>query len=316
MVLENAAVDVPTVFGARLARGRRDSADPDPFKDVQVAEYIGEAIHCAQGDTICANSSSARRSADAAADRAGRLQRLPGAVRRASTSPRRSAAAPNAFHNGYQVTDANGNLVDLDGNTLQEPFSAHAGLPGLQPDRDAEPRRAGRHAGGRHPRHLRLHLRPARARRRTRGPAARPHREPATRPAARPRRLVLRRERPALRRGVPEVLRAARRRRHHAGEHAVRDQRRGERPVRGRERRAARPQPTPGRLRRRHRAVQLRRRARSASCRPTSRACSPARPELRHAVRRRAAGRVDLRPRPAGARTTRPSASSNATRRR
>ena len=64
-------------------------------------------------------------------------------------------------------------------------------------------------------------------------------------------------ERAALRRGVPEVLRAPRRRRHHAGEHAVRDQRRGERPVRRRERRPG-DAADPGRLRRRHHAVQLR----------------------------------------------------------
>ena len=89
------------------------------------------------------------------------------------------------------------------------------------------------------------------------------------------------------------------RRRHHAGEHAVRDQRRGERPVRRRERRPG-DAADAGRLRRRHRRRATTRRVRSASCRRTSRACSPARREREHAVRHRAAGRVDLRPRPAG----------------
>ncbi len=37
------------------------------------------------------------------------------------------------FHNGYQVTDANGNLVDLNGNTLQEPFTHTPGFPGFSP---------------------------------------------------------------------------------------------------------------------------------------------------------------------------------------
>ena len=36
-------------------------------------------------------------------------------------------------HNGYPVTDATGNLVDLDGNTLQEPFSHTPGFPGFSP---------------------------------------------------------------------------------------------------------------------------------------------------------------------------------------
>src|SRR5436190_12777224 len=59
MVLENATVDVPTVFGASSAEAAQTAADPDNFKDVEVAQYVGEAIHCAQGDTVCASSSRA-----------------------------------------------------------------------------------------------------------------------------------------------------------------------------------------------------------------------------------------------------------------
>jgi hypothetical protein len=40
---------------------------------------------------------------------------------------------PNVFHHGYRVTDANGNLVDLNGNTIQEPFSHTPGFPGFSP---------------------------------------------------------------------------------------------------------------------------------------------------------------------------------------
>ena len=39
----------------------------------------------------------------------------------------------DVFHNGYRVTDANGDLVDLDGNTLQEPFTHAPGFPGFSP---------------------------------------------------------------------------------------------------------------------------------------------------------------------------------------
>src|SRR5947208_393565 len=44
MVLENAAVDVPTVFGPASAEAAETAANPDPFKDIQLAKYIGEAI--------------------------------------------------------------------------------------------------------------------------------------------------------------------------------------------------------------------------------------------------------------------------------
>ena len=126
---------------------------------MQVAEYVGEAVHCAQGSAICATRS--RPVADELPTEPGGYngyQALFGAKYIAPAI----GGGPNVSHNGYQVTDANGNLVDLDGNTLQEPFTHTPGFPGLQPDGDADARRAGRHAGGRHPGHVRLHLRPAR----------------------------------------------------------------------------------------------------------------------------------------------------------
>ena len=57
MVLENAAVDVPTVFGPNSPEALQTASDPDNFKDVEVAQYVGEAVHCAKGATICADSS-------------------------------------------------------------------------------------------------------------------------------------------------------------------------------------------------------------------------------------------------------------------
>src|SRR3954452_2014855 len=56
MVLENPAVDVPTVFGAGSPEALQTAADPDRFKDVEVAQYVGEAVHCAQGSSICGDS--------------------------------------------------------------------------------------------------------------------------------------------------------------------------------------------------------------------------------------------------------------------
>ncbi|MFL5912820.1 MAG: hypothetical protein ACJ768_19920 [Gaiellaceae bacterium] len=130
MVLENAAVDVPTVFGASSAEAAQTAADHDNFKDVEVAQYVGEALHCAQGDAICASSS---RPVD------DQLPTEPGgyddykALFGAKYIAPAIGGGPNQFHNGYRVTDANGNLVDEDGNTLAEPFTHTPGFPGFSP---------------------------------------------------------------------------------------------------------------------------------------------------------------------------------------
>src|SRR5438270_4334694 len=130
MVLENAAVDVPTVFGASSAEAAQTAADRDNFKDVEVAQYVGEANHCAQGDAVCASSS--RAVADQLPTEPGGYndyQALFGAKYIAPAI----GGGPNHFHNGYQVTDANGNLVDENGNTLAEPFTHTPGFPGFSP---------------------------------------------------------------------------------------------------------------------------------------------------------------------------------------
>ena len=130
MVLENPNVDVPTVFGAGSPEAVQTAADPDRFKDVEVAQYVGEAVHCAQGAAICTNSS--RPVTDSLPTEPGGYngyQALFGAKYIAPAI----GGGPNVTHNGYQVTDANGNLVDLNGNTLQEPFSHTPGFPGFNP---------------------------------------------------------------------------------------------------------------------------------------------------------------------------------------
>jgi hypothetical protein len=125
MVLENAAVDVPTVFGATSPEAVETAANPDRFKDVQVAEYVGEAVHCAQGDTICASSQHAvADSLPTEPSGYNGYQALFGAK---YIAPQLVAA------DGPQIADPNGNLVDLNGNTLQEPFTHTPGFPGFNP---------------------------------------------------------------------------------------------------------------------------------------------------------------------------------------
>jgi hypothetical protein len=130
MVLENAAVDVPTVFGADSPEAQETASNPDNFKDIQVAEYVGEAVHCAHGAAICADSS--RAVADSLPDEPGGYHGYQGLFGAKYIAPA-IGGGPNMSHHGYPVTDANGNLVDLDGNTLQEPFTHTPGFPGFNP---------------------------------------------------------------------------------------------------------------------------------------------------------------------------------------
>jgi hypothetical protein len=132
MVLENAAGDVPTVFGAGSPEAVETAGNPDAFKDKQVAEYVGEAVHCAQGGaTIC--SSSSRPVADVLPTEPGGYSGFQALFGAKYIAPAVGGGPNMKSSSGYQVTDANGNLVDLDGNTLTEPFSHTPGFPGFNP---------------------------------------------------------------------------------------------------------------------------------------------------------------------------------------
>lgn len=130
MVLENAAVDVPTVFGANSQEAQQTANDPDRFKDKEVAQYVGEAIHCAQGDTMCADSPHAV--SDSLQTEPGGYQGYQALFGAKYIAPV-IGGGPDVTHDGFPVTDADGNLTDLDGNTMQEPFSKEPGFPGFNP---------------------------------------------------------------------------------------------------------------------------------------------------------------------------------------
>jgi hypothetical protein len=130
MVLENANVDVPTVFGANSPEAIQTANDPDKFKDKEVAQYLGEAIHCAKGNPVCA--SQARAVPDKLDTEPGGYDGYQGLFGANYIAPA-IGGGPNQFHNGYQVTDANGNLVDLNEHTLTEPFSGTPGFTGFSP---------------------------------------------------------------------------------------------------------------------------------------------------------------------------------------
>src|SRR5262249_34362028 len=54
--LENTAVDIPKVVGPNSPEAQQLAADPDSFKDPEVADYVGVAVHCASGSAMCATA--------------------------------------------------------------------------------------------------------------------------------------------------------------------------------------------------------------------------------------------------------------------
>ncbi len=143
MVLENTTQDINTVFGPNSPESAQLAADPDSFKDPEVADYIGVAVHCARKATQRAptrrRSSSGRPRRrpvrgptccppSRAATPATRVCSAPG-----TSAPVLGAGTPNLTHAGYPVTDSTGTLTDLSGVAITNQFSHTAGFPGFSP---------------------------------------------------------------------------------------------------------------------------------------------------------------------------------------
>lgn len=142
MVLENTRQDLTTVFGPSSPEVAQLNADPSSFKDPEVADYIGVAVHCAKGDAACAKAKAVKfgqttPSPSAVADL---LPTEPGGYHGYQAlfgaryvAPGLGAGTPSVTHNGYPVTDAAGNLTDIDGNPIINGFSGTPGFPGFSP---------------------------------------------------------------------------------------------------------------------------------------------------------------------------------------
>jgi hypothetical protein len=143
MVLENTNPDLTTVFGANSPEVAQLNADTDSFKDAEVADYIGVVLHCAKGDAICSDaqavkfgqtSPSPSASPDLLPTEPGGYTGFQGLFGARYVQSALGAGTPNLVHNGYQVTNAAGNLVDLDGNQINGAFlTNHPGFPGFSP---------------------------------------------------------------------------------------------------------------------------------------------------------------------------------------
>jgi hypothetical protein len=142
-VLENTGVDFPKVFGAGSPEVQQLNADTDSFKDAEVADYVGIGVHCAQGSAFCADAKgvkfgqtdpSATAVADVLPQEPGGYTGFQALFGHRYVAPQLGAGKPNVTRNGFQVTNAAGNLVDENGNQINGAFlTNHPGFPGFGP---------------------------------------------------------------------------------------------------------------------------------------------------------------------------------------
>ena len=143
--LENTGVDIPKVFGPNSPEAQQLAADlpKDPFADAEVADYVGIGVHCAQGNAFCATATADRGNqttpsptavADVLPDEPGGYSGFQALFGHRYVAPQLGAGTPNVSHNGFQVTNAAGNLVDENGNQINGAFlTNHPGFPGFGP---------------------------------------------------------------------------------------------------------------------------------------------------------------------------------------
>ncbi|MGH3264625.1 MAG: hypothetical protein ACRDNS_21830, partial [Trebonia sp.] len=125
--LENSGVDIPKVFGAGSPEDKQLINDKDPYKDAETADYEGVAVHCARGSAFCADATgvkygqtapSATASTDSLPDEPGGYGGYQALFGHKYLAPQLGAGTDNLTRGGYQVTNAKGNLVDLNGNEI------------------------------------------------------------------------------------------------------------------------------------------------------------------------------------------------------
>src|SRR5215472_10350772 len=139
--LENTAVDIPKVFGPNSPEVKQLNQDPNHFKDAETADYVGVAVHCAKGQKFCADAKAVKfgqtkpshtARPDLQPNEPGGYQGFQGLFGHRYVAPQLGAGTPNLKHNGFEVTNAAGNLVDLNGNQLNGAFlTNHPGFPGF-----------------------------------------------------------------------------------------------------------------------------------------------------------------------------------------
>ena len=173
--LENTGFDIPKVFGTNSPENAQLTADTDSFKDQESADYVGIAVHCAKGSAFCTDATATKfgqsapsktASPDLLPDEPGGYNGYQALFGHKYVAPQLGAGTDNLTRDGYEITNAQGNLVDLNGNQINGDFlTNHPGFPGfgqINAGPVAGLRR--RHAGVRRPGGQRLHRRHPRQR--------------------------------------------------------------------------------------------------------------------------------------------------------
>ena len=117
---------------APTRRRRRRRPRTPPIRSVTSRSPNTSARPCTarQGSDFCAGST--RAVGDQLPDEPGGYNGFQGVFGAKYINPQ-IGGGPNVFHNGYRVTDANGNLVDLNGNTIRSRSRTRRASPGFSP---------------------------------------------------------------------------------------------------------------------------------------------------------------------------------------
>jgi hypothetical protein len=108
-ILENTAIDVPTVFGANSPEAAEVKSNPAQA----FADFVGIGIHCAAGNSTCSSANNGRP--DVLPDEPGGYNGFMGLFGNKYVAPQISP---------------NGPVTDLNGNVIQDP-QGHIGFPGF-----------------------------------------------------------------------------------------------------------------------------------------------------------------------------------------
>src|SRR5881392_3280462 len=108
-ILENTAIDIPTVFGPGSPEAAEVTANPGQA----FADFVGIGVHCAHGSTICSAANNARP--DLLPDEPGAYTGYSGLFGAKYVDP---------------VIKPSGPMTDLNGNVIQD-AGGHIGFPGF-----------------------------------------------------------------------------------------------------------------------------------------------------------------------------------------
>ncbi len=139
--LENTSVNIPKVFGANSPEAQQLAADPDSLQGRRDRRLRGHRGALRPGQRVLrqrhrrevrADQPEPHRRPDVLPDEPGGYAGYQALYGHRYVAPQLGAGTANVTRHGYQVTNAAGNLVDLNGNQINGAFlTNHPGFPGF-----------------------------------------------------------------------------------------------------------------------------------------------------------------------------------------